>query len=56
MAGIMKTQNKFPEVVTNPTRYTGGKNACPVVVTNPTKYTGGLNTEACNVPNGKLKR
>lgn len=52
----MKNQNKFPEVVKNPTRYTGGKNTCPVVVTNPTKYNGGLNTEACNVPNGKLKR
>jgi len=53
MAGSMKTQNKFPEVVTNPTRYTGGKNACPVVVTNPTRYKGGLNTAACDVPKKK---
>ena len=55
MAGQMKTQNKFPEVVTSPTRYTGGKNTAPVVVTNPTRYTGGLNKAACDVPTGKLK-
>lgn len=53
MAGTMKTGNKFPEVVTNPTRYKGGMNACPVVVTNPTRYTGGLNKAACDIPKKK---
>jgi hypothetical protein len=53
MAGTMKTGNKFPTVVTSPTRYTGGKNACPVVVTNPTRYTGGFNKAACDVPKKK---
>lgn len=53
MAGTMKTANKFPVVVTSPTRYTGGKNACPVVVTNPTRYTGGFNKAACDVPKKK---
>lgn len=53
MAGDKKTSNQFPTVVTNPTRYTGGKNVCPTVVTNPTKYTGGLNKAACDVPNKK---
>lgn len=56
MAGQMKTANKFPEVVTSPTRYTGGKNANVTVVTNPTRYNGGLNKAACDVPNGKLKK
>ena len=56
MAGQMKTQNTFPIVVTNPTKYKGGMNTCPVVVTNPTKYTGGMNIAACNVPTGKLKK
>lgn len=56
MAGQMKTANSFPVVVTNPTRYTGGKNTYPIVVTNPTRYTGGLNIAACDVPNGKLKK
>lgn len=50
MAGQMKTANSFPVVVTNPTRYTGGKNASVTVVTNPTRYTGGLNKAACDVP------
>lgn len=53
MAGTKPNSNKYPEVVKNPTRYTGGKNASPVVVTNPTRYTGGKNTEACNVPKKK---
>lgn len=56
MAGTMKNANKYPEVVTNPTRYTGGKNASVTVVTNPTRYTGGMNKAACDVPAGKLKR
>lgn len=56
MAGTMKNANKYPEVVKNPTRYTGGKNTYPTVVTNPTKYTGGLNKAACDVPTGKLKK
>jgi hypothetical protein len=56
MAGTMKTQNKFPEVVTNPTQYKGGMNACPIVVTNPTRYTGGMNKAVCDVPTGKLKK
>lgn len=56
MAGTMKTGNMFPTVVTSPTKYTGGMNACPVVVTNPTRYTGGMNIAACNVPNVKLKK
>jgi len=50
MTGSMKNQNKCPEVVTKPTRYTGGKNASPIVVTNPTRYTGGMNKAACDVP------
>lgn len=52
MAGTMKTQNKYPEVVQNPTKYTGGKNKaeCCVVVQNPTRYTGGKNQAACDVP------
>jgi|TARA_R110000868_G_scaffold280139_1_gene540203 hypothetical protein len=56
MAGTLKNSNKFPEVVTNPTKYTGGKNTYPTVVTNPTRYTGGLNKAACDVPTGKLKK
>ena len=56
MAGTMKTQNKFPEVVQRPTQYKGGMNACPIVVTNPTRYTGGLNKAACDIPAGKLKK
>jgi len=54
MSSHMK--NPCPVVVTNPTRYTGGKNAEVKVVTNPTKYTGGMNKAACDVPTGKLKR
>jgi len=46
----IKSLNKCPEVVQNPTRYKGGMNASPVVVTNPTRYTGGLNKAACDVP------
>ena len=49
----MKTKNIFPQVVTNPTKYTGGKNVCPTVVTNPTRYKGGLNKAACDVPKKK---
>jgi hypothetical protein len=56
MTGQMKNPNSYPVVVTNPTRYTGGKNASVTVVTNPTKYTGGMNKAACDVPAGKLKR
>lgn len=56
MAGQMKTANKYPEVVQNPTRYTGGKNANVTVVTSPTRYTGGMNKAACDVPTGKLKK
>lgn len=56
MAGTMKNVNKYPVVVTNPTRYTGGKNASVTVVTNPTRYTGGMNKAACDVPTGKLKK
>lgn len=50
MAGNMKTKNPMPVVVTNPTRYTGGKNKCPEVVQNPTQYKGGMNKAACDVP------
>lgn len=53
MAGTMKTGNKFPVVVTSPTKYTGGMNPGPVVVTNPTRYTGGMNKTACDVPKKK---
>lgn len=53
MAGAKKTANQFPTVVTNPTPYKGGMNACPTVVTNPTKYSGGLNKAACDVPSKK---
>lgn len=48
-----KSLNKCPEVVQNPTRYTGGKNTPLTVVTNPTRYTGGLNKAACDVPKKK---
>lgn len=54
MTGQMKNPNSYPTVVTNPTRYTGGKNASVTVSTNPTKYTGGYNKAACDVPNAKL--
>lgn len=54
MAGQMKNPNSYPTVVTNPTRYTGGKNASVTASTNPTKYTGGYNKAACDVPNAKL--
>lgn len=50
MAGNMKNKNVCPTVVTNPTRYTGGKNAPVEVVKNPTRYKGGMNTAACDVP------
>ena len=43
MAGTMKNANKYPEVVKNPTRYTGGKNAPVYAEKNPTRYTGGKN-------------
>lgn len=52
----MKGLNTCPEVVTSPTRYTGGKNASVTVETNPTRYTGGLNKAACDVPTSKLKK
>jgi hypothetical protein len=54
MTGQMKNPNSYPTVVTNPTRYTGGKNASVTASTNPTKYTGGYNKAACDVPNVKL--
>lgn len=54
MTGQMKNPNSYPVVVTNPTRYTGGKNASVTASTNPTKYTGGYNKAACDVPNAKL--
>jgi len=54
MTGQMKNPNSYPTVVTNPTRYTGGKNASVKASTNPTKYTGGYNKAACDVPNAKL--
>lgn len=50
MTGSKKNTNKCPEVVQNPTRYTGGKNVAPTVVTNPTRYKGGLNKAACDIP------
>jgi len=49
----IKSLNKFPEVVKNPTKYKGGISYCEHVVTNPTRYKGGLNKEACNVPKKK---
>lgn len=39
----MKNSNKFEPVVTNPTRYTGGKNESVKPEKNPTRYTGGKN-------------
>jgi len=39
----IKSLNKCPKVVKNPTRYKGGMNPDPVVVKNPTRYTGGIN-------------
>lgn len=48
-----KNSNKYPVVVSSPTKYTGGMNKYPEVVKNPTRYTGGLNKEACNVPKKK---
>ncbi len=56
MTGSMKNPNKYPEVVTKPTPYKGGKNTYPTVVTNPTRYKGGLNKAATDVPTGKLKK
>lgn len=53
VGGKKNPNASFYEVVTNPTRYTGGKNAYPTVVTNPTRYTGGLNKAACDVPKKK---
>jgi hypothetical protein len=50
MPAKMNGLNKCPEVVKNPTRYTGGKNASVQVNMNPTRYTGGLNKAACDVP------
>jgi hypothetical protein len=49
MTGKMKNPNKYPEVVTSPTRYRGGMNAYPQVVQNPTRYRGGMNAAACDV-------
>ena len=46
MAGTMKNGNKYPEVVKNPTRYTGGMNAAVYAEKNPTRYTGGKNAPA----------
>jgi len=46
----IKSLNKCPEVVKNPTRYKGGITPCEPVVTNPTRYKGGLNIAACDVP------
>lgn len=56
MAGTMKNANKSPEIVMNPTRYTGGISKAPEVVMNPTRYTGGLNKAASDVPTRKLKK
>jgi len=49
MTGSMKNPNKYPEVVTKPTPYKGGKNTYPTVVTNPTRYKGGLNKAATDM-------
>jgi hypothetical protein len=56
VGGKKNPNSPFNEVVMNPTRYTGGKNAPVQVNMNPTRYTGGLNKAACDVPNGKLKK
>ena len=53
VGGKKNPNASFYEVVTNPTRYTGGKNAPVQVNMNPTRYTGGLNKEACDVPKKK---
>jgi hypothetical protein len=53
IGGKKNPNASFYEVVTNPTRYTGGKNAAVEVNMNPTRYTGGFNKEACDVPKKK---
>lgn len=53
VGGKKNPNTVFTEVVTNPTRYTGGKNVPVQVNMNPTRYTGGLNTAACDVPKKK---
>jgi len=47
--GVYKHLNTYPEVVKNPTRYTGGMNAPVTPVKNPTKYTGGKNPNLVTV-------
>lgn len=47
--GVYKHLNSYPEVVKNPTRYTGGKNAEVMVNKTPTKYTGGKNPNLVTV-------
>ncbi len=47
--GVYKHLNTYPEVVKNPTRYTGGKNATVTVNKTPTKYTGGKNPNLVTV-------
>lgn len=53
VGGKKNPNTVFTEVVTNPTRYTGGKNAPVQVNMKPTRYTGGLNQAACDVPKKK---
>jgi hypothetical protein len=47
--GVYKHLNAYPEVVKNPTRYTGTKNATVSVNKTPTKYTGGKNPNLVTV-------
>lgn len=53
--GVYKHLNTYPEVVKNPTRYTGGKNATVTRQTNPTRYTGGKNPDSLFQVNPKKK-
>jgi hypothetical protein len=47
--GVYKHLNTYPEVVKNPTRYTGTMNATVSVNKTPTKYTGGKNPNLVTV-------
>lgn len=44
--GVYVHLNTYPEVVKNPTRYTGTMNATVSVNKVPTKYTGGKNADS----------
>ena len=54
--GVYKHLNTYPEVVKNPTRYTGGKNIEVVAQKVATKYTGGNNPDSVFQVNPKSKK